>query len=86
MKGQLFGKPFQPIAQPAYQFGLDSFLYVGGTEIRIPVCGWVRMGIGLIHMIEREVPMVGVTLELRYKRATELQRAGVKAARIGQCW
>lgn len=44
------------------------------------------MGIGLIHMIEREVPMVGVTLELRYKRATELQRAGVKAARIGQCW
>lgn len=44
------------------------------------------MGTGPSHMAGRKVPMVGAIPELRQKRACKLQRVGLKAARIGQCW
>lgn len=41
---------------------------MGQGEISLS-CGCVRMGVGLIHMVEREMPVVGATPELRWERA-----------------
>ena len=44
------------------------------------------VGSDLSHIAATEVPIVVATPELRRERTCELQRAGLKASRMEQCW
>lgn len=96
MKCHQFQKVFAMFPATPLSLWVGSFMWVGGVGRRILIlwlCPYMStyvlisyVGSDLSHIAATEVPMVAATPELRHERTCELQRAGLKASRMEQCW
>lgn len=96
MKCHQFQKAFAMFPATPLSLWVGSFMWVGGVGRRILIlwlCPYMStyvlisyVGSDLSHIAATEVPMVAATPELRHERTCELQRAGLKASRMEQCW